>query len=223
MSSRQPAKRGVSPLLWVGLGAVAVLAAVLAMVLGGDDPKKSATTTVNSGGSVVQLQQNQPVTVAGEALEKFGGDPSSDLAIGKPAPTLTGKNFDGTPVVVDPKKGPVMVVFLAHWCPHCNSEAPVLREWFNSGAVPKNLQVIGVSTGVDPSAPNYPPSQWVADVSWPWQMMADSEAADAARAYGLPGYPYFVIVGADGTVKQRNSGELPIADLVVMVNRAINA
>jgi hypothetical protein len=38
--------------------------------------------------------------------------------------------------------------------------------------------------------------------------MADSEAKDAARAYGVSGFPFFTIVGADGKVKARASGEL---------------
>ena len=32
-----------------------------------------------------------------------------------------------------------MVVFLAHWCPHCNAEIPVLNEWRDSGEIPDGL------------------------------------------------------------------------------------
>jgi hypothetical protein len=39
--------------------------------------------------------------------------------------------------------------------------------------------------------------------------MADNAAGTAGKAYGLTGYPYFVLVNADGTVAGRGSGELP--------------
>jgi predicted DsbA family dithiol-disulfide isomerase len=53
--------------------------------------------------------------------------------------------------------------------------------------------------------------------------MADSEAMDAARAYGVSGYPFFVIVGADGKVKVRGSGELEIDQLNQIVDFALSS
>ena len=47
--------------------------------------------------------------------------------------------------------------------------------------------------------------------------MADSANSDAALAYGVGGFPSFVIVGADGTVEVRSSGEPPVADLDALV------
>jgi thiol-disulfide isomerase/thioredoxin len=114
-----------------------------------------------------------------------------------------------------------MVVFLAHWCPHCNAEIPRLIEWQQSGAVPSDLRVIGVSTGVASDRPNYPPSDWVVAKQWPWAVMADSAAQDAAIAYGVSGYPFFAIVGADGTIKVRASGELEIDALNQIVTDAL--
>jgi predicted DsbA family dithiol-disulfide isomerase len=51
--------------------------------------------------------------------------------------------------------------------------------------------------------------------------MADSEAKDAARAYGVSGFPFFTIVGADGKVKVRASGEIEIDQLTQIVNAAL--
>ena len=121
----------------------------------------------------------------------------------------------------DLEGGPYMVVFLAHWCPHCNAEIPRLIEWQQSGAVPSDLRVIGVSTGVASDRPNYPPSDWVVAKQWPWPVMADSEGQDAAIAYGVSGYPFFAIVGADGTIKVRASGEVEIDALNQIVTDAL--
>ena len=94
-----------------------------------------------------------------------------------------------------------MLVFLAHWCPHCNREVPRLVAWQADGMVPEGLDVIGVSTGSPRARTNYPPSAWLAELDWQWPVLADSTDHQAAAAYGLPGFPYFVIIGADGTVK----------------------
>jgi len=53
-----------------------------------------------------------------------------DSTLGLIAPTLNGHAFDGSNLSVTPGDGkPYMIVFLAHWCPHCNREVPRLIEW----------------------------------------------------------------------------------------------
>jgi predicted DsbA family dithiol-disulfide isomerase len=51
--------------------------------------------------------------------------------------------------------------------------------------------------------------------------MADSVNMDAAAAYGLSGYPFFTIIGADGTVKVRVSGEVGVDALNQIVADAL--
>ena len=208
--AKQPIKKSNNSKMIIGGVVLAiVIAFVIAIVAGGSNESGSSDTTKapNSDGSV-SVGENQPVEVVGEALEALS-DSGDDSAIGLTAPTLNGFAFDGSTLSVTPGDGkPYMVVFLAHWCPHCNDEVPRLIEWKESGAVPADLQVIAVSTAVASDRPNYPPSQWVVNKAWPWPVMADSKAMDAARAYGVSGYPFFVIVGADGKVKARASGEL---------------
>lgn len=205
------------PLAVIGAIAVALIIAVLAGSSDTPDSSDSSGSVPLSG----EVEQNRPVAVEGQTLDPLS-DSGADTSIGAPAPSLVGANFDGSPVSVVPGEGgPYMVVFLAHWCPHCNAEIPRLIEWKQSGAVPADLQVIGVSTGVASDRPNYPPSQWVVTKQWPWPVMADSAAQDAAAAYGVSGYPFFAIVGADGTVKVRASGELEIDALNEIVTNAL--
>jgi thiol-disulfide isomerase/thioredoxin len=208
--AKQPIKKSNNSKLIIGGVIVAiVIAFVIAIVAGGSNDSDSSNTTKvpNSDGSV-SVGENQPVEVIGDVLEALP-ESGDDLTIGLTAPALNGYTFDGSTLSVIPGDGkPYMVVFLAHWCPHCNDEVPRLIEWKESGAVPADLQVIAVSTAVASDRPNYPPSQWVVDKAWPWPVMADSEAMDAAQAYGVSGFPFFTIVGADGKVKARASGEL---------------
>ncbi len=161
-----------------------------------------------------------PVTIGGTPLAPLqtGVD---DPAVGTPAPTISGYSFDGTPVVVDPSKGPVMLVFLAHWCPHCNREIPELNAWRDSGEVPADLQVVAVTTAVEPTRDNYPPSAWIEEMDWTWPVLADSETFDAAQAFGVSGFPFGVIIGTDGNVLLRWSGEMGQDGIASMVASAL--
>jgi hypothetical protein len=48
--------------------------------------------------------------------------------------------------------------------------------------------------------------------------MADSDTFAAASAYGLSGYPYFVLLDATGNVVQRASGEIDPTTLTPLLN-----
>ena len=199
-------RRSISGWMIVAIGAAVVaLAAIVAIVSTSDKPA-----------SVPGLSQTQPVTVTGTPLPEFGSD-TTDPAIGTVAPTLVGSTFDGSPIDVKPGR-PTLVIFLAHWCPHCQREVPLLTQWQKSGGVPNGVDVIGVATGTDNSRPNYPPSQWLASEHFPFPVMADSDTFAAASAYGLSGYPYFVLLDATGKVAQRASGEIDPTTLTPLLN-----
>lgn len=215
----------------IGVVVIAVVVALIVAIAtsGGssDDSSSNGATdgssavTAPGAASEVAAAENQPVTIEGQILDPLG-DPSADSAIGAPAPLLRGFSFDGRPVTIEPGDGrSYMVVFLAHWCPHCNAEVPRLIEWKNMGMVPDGLEVVGVSTGVAADRPNYPPSEWIVEKKWPWSVLADSVTQDAAMAYGVSGYPFFTIIGADGTVKMRASGEKSIEEIDALVDAAL--
>lgn len=218
---------GVTINVWVMI--VVVLALVTGGVIwaasSGDD--KSASTGTEVDDTTSDIPDSQPVTVTGEPLTPYDVSVSPDPALGVEAPLLSGLDFQGDAITVDPSAdGPYMVVFLAHWCPHCNAEVPRLLDWKGSGAVPTELNVLGVATAVSASSPNYPPSEWFSNRGWSWPVLVDEaqgdgDAGKAAVAYGATGWPYFVIVGADGLVKARVSGEIEVADLQVIVDQAL--
>jgi cytochrome c biogenesis protein CcmG, thiol:disulfide interchange protein DsbE len=206
-------RRGV--LIGVAIALLVVVALVIAIVASGGDDGDGGD---GGGGASVQGEQ-QPVVIDGTPLpELAAGD---DAAIGMTPPTLQGASFDGSPLEIIPGGTDKMVVFLAHWCPHCNAEVPVLVEWQEKGRVPEGLDVIGVATASDESAPNYPPSKWLEGLGWPWPALADSSENEAAQAYGVNVFPFFVIVGEDGTVKGRFSGEMGLDDLDQAVRDAL--
>ncbi len=196
---------------WIVGGILAVVVVATAVI----------AIVASSGGSGVAegIEQTRPVQVSGTALPKLA-DPASDPAIGVQAPTLTGQSFDGTPVTIEPGK-PTLVVFAAHWCPHCRREIPLLVLWNIDGGVPAGLQVVGVATGTDKTLTNFPPSSWLEQEHFPWPVMADDAAGTAAGAFGLPGYPYFVLLDASGKVVWRGSGEIPTSDLTATITTTL--
>jgi thiol-disulfide isomerase/thioredoxin len=222
------------------LAIVLVVAGVVALVAvlatrGGDEETAShesppaatgRSSTETSSGSDGQTSGTinplaATVTVDGAPLPEYEGEP--DAAVGMAAPALHGTDYAGQPTDIVPGSGgPMMIVFLAHWCPHCNAEIPRLLEWRDSGGIPTELQVFGVSTGVSDEAPNYPPGQWLEDKGWAWPVLADDAQFSAAQAYGVSGYPTFAIVDADGNVAARGSGEIPIDQLDALVDEALS-
>jgi thiol-disulfide isomerase/thioredoxin len=143
------------------------------------------------------------------------GDDSSDddPVAGQPVPVVSGVDYDGNEITIDPAAdGPTMIALLAHWCPHCNNEIPVLNEWRDSGEIPEGLDIVGVSTGVDPSRPNYPPDKWLASMDWQWPVLADDDGS-AMAAYGGTSFPTLIFVDSDGNVFRQLTGEVPIEEL----------
>jgi thiol-disulfide isomerase/thioredoxin len=187
-----------SRVTWIIVGVVAVIVAVAAVAALGSS---GGDADVPEG-----VEQTRPVAVSGTPLPGVGED-GADPAIGMTVPTVNGATFDGTALEVAPGR-PTLVTFLAHWCPHCRREVPRLVEWQTSGQVPEGLDVVAVATGTSDDQPNYPPSAWLEEEEFPFPVLADSEDQQAAVAYGLQSYPFFVLFDEDGTVLWRYSGEI---------------
>ena len=138
--------------------------------------------------------------------------PGEDEAVGLPAPTLTGQSFDESEVVIDPGDGNAedgcLPRPLVPSLPGRGSAAS--RTGSTPGHVPEGFEIVSVSTGVDSTRPNYSPSNWLSSEGWTPPVLLDDDAQTAAISYGLTGFPYFVMLDAEGNVWQRGSGEIPI-------------
>lgn len=203
-----------------------IVGAIIAIIIGGAAIVAISSSGSESTSSSGNISEFSEITVVGEALPAFDSVSSAtDAAIGMPAPVISGKGFTGTEITTDGAGTPTLLVFLAHWCPHCQREVPLLVEWEKDGKTPTGVDVIAVATGTDPANPNYPPSEWLAREEFPalWPVIADSADKKAANAFGLSGYPYFVLVDAQGKVFKRLSGEVPMDELTAIINQMIGA
>jgi thiol-disulfide isomerase/thioredoxin len=201
-----------------------IVGAIIAIIIGGAAIVAISSSGSDSASTSDGISEFSDITVSGEALPSFDSvSTATDAAIGLPAPVVSGKGFTGTEITTDGAGTPTLLVFLAHWCPHCQREVPLLVEWEKNGKTPTGVDVIAVATGTDPANPNYPPSEWLAREEFPalWPVIADSADKKAANAFGLSGYPFFVLVDAQGKVFMRLSGEVPMDELTAMIDQMI--
>ncbi|MET0920624.1 MAG: TlpA disulfide reductase family protein [Acidimicrobiia bacterium] len=193
---------GVLVLIVVVAGGIAVASG------GGSDDSSSASAA---------KQEFATVTVEGTPLPKYPGQGQADPAVGDTAPTLVGESFDKSPITIKATGKPQVVVFLAHWCPHCQAEVPRLVAAAKAGDL-AGIDVSAVTTSTSPEAGNYPPSAWLAREKWPFPVMVDSKTGTAGQAYGLTSFPYFVFLDGNGAVLGRSTGEAAPAALKAIFN-----
>ena len=216
LNSRQKSTATGNKILWIIVGVVLLGAAAIAIGM-------SAGKGSGNPDNGTAAAEYQPVTVSNPALPPLGDGTTPDAAIGQQAPALQGANFAGNAVSIAPGSNgsPTMLVFLAHWCPHCNREVPRLVQWNAEGSVPAGLRVVGITTASRNDQAYWPPSEWITNLKWPFEVMADSETGQAAAAYGVDGFPFIAIMNGQGKVVARHSGELELADLTAFVNNAL--
>jgi thiol-disulfide isomerase/thioredoxin len=140
---------------------------------------------------------------------------SGDPADGLPIPEVHGTSFDGAPVAITADGRPKLLLFLAHWCPHCQREVPAVQSWLDAGRLPAGVDLISIATAIDPNRPNYPPDAWLQREHWTPPVLVDAGGSVAAR-YGLSAFPYWIAVDGGGQVVSRLTGELTPDQLDVL-------
>ncbi|HET9772133.1 MAG TPA: TlpA disulfide reductase family protein [Acidimicrobiia bacterium] len=204
-------KQKQPPWLWIGVGVlVLALAAAAIISSGGDD---------DSSGTAAGVVETRSVSVTGAALPQFPREGGADPGVGKEMPDVTGQSFDGTPVSMTKDGKPKLILFVAHWCPHCQKEVPLLADYLKDNPL-QGVDLYTVSTSVQKNQPNYPPSEWLDEEGWTAPTLADSEDSNLADAFGLSSFPYFVAVDASGKVVARTSGELTTEQFAALADRA---
>ena len=215
--TRAPSGGQRSRLVVASVVAVVLLALLVAVVAGSGGGGDDRTSTGDAASSTAEpgssgRADDGAVTVSGDALVPLP-DAGADPAIGQPMPTLSGTGLDGTSVSFPTPGRATMIMFVAHWCPHCQAEVPVVQQWVDDGGLPADVDLVTVSTAADERRPNYPPADWLAGEGWTAPVLADDAGQTAAEAAGLTAFPFFVAVDANGDVVVRASGELAPAQL----------
>ena len=167
--------------------------------------------------SEVGAEFGEPV-IEGNALPRMPNEPQDLTATGIAYPKVTGEDFEGDTVVIENDGRAKAIVFLAHWCPHCQAEVPRVDDWLDAGGGNENVDFYSVSTSMNSTRPNYPPSEWLAPENWQIPIIRDDQSGSVWSTYGAGGFPFWVFTNSDGTVALRTSGELQIAQLEQIID-----
>ena len=149
------------------------------------------------------------VAIDGDSLPLFTPG-VVDATIGAVPPMLEVHDAEGNRSVLAPgEDGPTLVAFVAEWDPHSQSVVQLLQDAMADSTIPPEVQVVLVVTASARDAA----ISWVSEQQWTGRVLIDEQVGDkgagqAANAYGAYGWPYWVMVGRDGTVTGRATGEL---------------
>ncbi len=187
----------------VGLGVVVWMASSIA-----NEPERDASIGFGE------------VTVEGTSLPVLGDPSAADPTLGFQAPTVSGADWNGNPVSIEADGRPKIVIFLAHWCPHCQAEVPEVQQWLDEGGLPDDVDMYSITVLTDKLRPNWPPQDWLEDESWSVPVIMDDEQRSAVFAYGMAGTPFYVVLDGENRNLGRFSGQVGINGLELMVQLA---
>jgi sortase (surface protein transpeptidase) len=185
---------------------------IAAVVPAGESSPASTVPTPEPAAGVVSLD----TAVSSYALAPYDAS-TLDPAVGQPIPPI--RLTDGATLTVET---PTLFVFAAHWCPHCTNEIPVLQQAVEDGTL-AGVHVVVVSTAAD--IDQVQQAAWLAGAGWTGDVLYDTSSGDRAPGvmagyFGLPAYPYLVMVDGGGMVAGRAVGEVSVADIVALTDIA---
>ncbi|MGH2631439.1 MAG: TlpA family protein disulfide reductase [Actinomycetota bacterium] len=189
--------------LWIGFGALVLVAIVAAMLLsgGGDDP--SGFTGASAPDEV--------------SIDRA---PGSQLAVGEQVPAFSAPGLDGGTVSWDDHRGtPTVLIVWASWCPHCQAEFPVLVPAVQER---DGVDVVSVTTAIGQN-PGPTPPEFLADEGLTLRTAVDDEGGTLLQGLGVSSFPTVYYVGADGSVVNATVGETSPADIQANLDALIAA
>lgn len=155
------------------------------------------------------------VTVTGSPLPQL--DQGADQAIGVVAPTVVGSDWKGRQYRIEPDGRAKILVFMAHWCPHCQADLPSLVESMQGGSLPDDVDLVAVVSSSDSTRPNWPPEIWLQSEGWAAPVIVDDEVSTAAAAFGLRAFPFYVVLDGNNVNLGRLAGEIGTGGLEALV------
>lgn len=186
-----------------GLAGVALAAGLMALMAACGEPGEEA------GIGVVRDPE-----ITGDPLPDYTPT-APDSALGLPAPEVRGTDFDGRSVAIVNDGRMKVVLFLAHWCSHCQTEVPEVQDWIDGGGKPDNVDLYGVATAIEEEGSNYPPDAWLEREGWTSPVVVDTNDT-VLRAFGLTAFPTWVFINADGAVALRIGGAIGAEQLTAL-------
>jgi len=160
------------------------------------------------------------VSVVGDSLPPHNAD-GLDEATQVIAPTVTATDWRGNQTTIGPDGRPKIVVFLAHWCPHCQAEVPLISQWLDEGRLDPGVDLYSAAVMTDHNRDNWPPQQWLEAEQWEPPVLMDDAASSIAFSFGVNAVPFFVVLDGENRVLLRAAGGLQPDNLDTLVEIAL--
>jgi thiol-disulfide isomerase/thioredoxin len=173
-------------------------------------PTTIPPTTVD----LVAAQYGAP-EIIGDPLPPVGGTP--DPAAGLASPVIVGADYYGNRASIGDTGTTQAVLFVAHWCGHCQNELPEIVSWLDETGGVDGVNFLLVTVAVDPNRPNFPPSEWIEREGWAEPILLDDDASSAFQMFGGSAIPYWVFLNPDGTVATRVEGGIGSDELAAIL------
>lgn len=142
-------------------------------------------------GRFVRMNQLQRAVLEAFTVSRTGAVEEMGLAVGTEAPDFGLSDTDGAEVTLRDFAGQkVLLVFAAPHCPACVAMYPHIRA-FSVGR--EDVQVVMVSRGTAEENRRLVAEQGLAFPVLVWE-------DEVARAYEVPGTPFFYVVDGDGVI-----------------------
>lgn len=132
----------------------------------------------------------------------------SAVNTGDKAPDFQLKSLDGKSTIKlsDYTTKPTLLVFWVSWCPHCQHEMPILDKIYKN-LKDSGVNVVGVSVDEDIHNGKYFVDRY--GITFPNAYAGPNDSGkDVTDKYGIMGVPTIYIIGKDGIVKAKYTGEV---------------
>lgn len=160
------------------------------------------------------------VTVEGSNLPVGGDQGTVDQAVGMVAPTVRGGDWNQNSYTVEPDGRPKVLIYLAHWCSHCQREVPEVQAWIDEGNLPDDVDLYSFTIRSQRGRPEWPPQDWLDGEGWTVPTIMDDNIGSVDVAFGVTGTPYYVVVDGNHQVLGRIAGAIGTAGLDALVDLA---
>ena len=228
---------------------IALLAAFVAVIVGGvllahssSKPRVVTIPKADRNATAALIRAAEAVNFRPPSLDGVGkieDEPVSAakiltkglLPVGAQAPDFTLRTPTGTRVGLRDLRGKaVLLEFFATWCPHCNAEAPHLKELYAKLPHAKSA-FVSIDGNSDDAASVLAYHIWY---GLPFPALLDQgqrtvtfpehgPIGPVSRKYGVSLWPTFYVLDPRGRVAWRSAGEQPDALLARELRRAILA
>ncbi len=138
-------------------------------------------------------------------FENFNYCQQLEPAANMTSPIISGTGLKGEELSTD-SNNPKIILFLAHWCGHCQQKVKMVQKWINENGNPEPIKLYSVLTSINSGQPNYPPDKWLESENWTVPTFTDNAQDGVLQHFGVRGFPYMVLIDNKGKIITRLSG-----------------